>query len=172
MIEEWRPVVGFEGLYSISSLGRVRSEPRVVIRKGHSLTIHGRIRTAPLNRNGYPAIQLWRGNNNSHFEVHVLVAAAFIGPRPAGMQILHEDGVRTNARVNNLSYGTPQQNFADSVRHGTDTRAERNHLARLSNADALKIRNSTARNVDLAKAFGVAQQTICNIRKGRRYASA
>lgn len=166
-------MVGFGGLYEVSSEGRVRSISRVVVcSDGRCLPIRGRLLRTALNRNGYLSAQIWRGNRHYPREVHVLVAAAFIGPRPEGQQVRHYDGDRANARASNLSYGTPSDNFEDALRHGTATRAEDNGRALLSNADARCIRTSKAQGVDLAVSFGVSPQTICNIRKGRRYACA
>lgn len=51
--------------------------------------------------------------------VHTLVAAAFLGPRPEGMQVRHADGDRTNNTLGNLCYGTPKDNMQDAISHGT-----------------------------------------------------
>lgn len=53
--------------------------------------------------------------------VHVLVAAAFLGPRPDGMQVRHADGDRFNNHLSNLCYGTSKDNTDDAIRHGTHT---------------------------------------------------
>lgn len=53
--EKWLPVVGYEGLYSVSDLGRVRSEARVILRKdGRQQPIPERIKKSPVDGRGYP----------------------------------------------------------------------------------------------------------------------
>lgn len=54
--------------------------------------------------------------------VHVLVASAHLGERPAGMQVCHNNGNGCDNRVANLRWDTPQGNAADKRKHGTDGR--------------------------------------------------
>src|SRR5690606_38480338 len=61
---------------------------------------------------------------------HVLVAEAFIGPRPEGAECLHGDGDHTNNMVSNLRWGTKSENQLDSVRHGTHHQANKTHCPR------------------------------------------
>lgn len=107
MTEQWRPVVGWEGLYEVSSEGRVRS-----FRRG----ANGRILRPGIASHGYPTVALGRGNTQS---VHVLVAAAFIGPCPEGQEVRHRDGKRSNPKAENLRYGTRSQNINDAIRSGS-----------------------------------------------------
>ena len=120
-MEEWRPVSGYEGLYEVSSLGRVRSLPRVweqVSKHGtlHKHTSSGRTLKPGLTRQGYPSVVLGRRRTRL---VHRLVAEAFLGPCPAGKEVRHLDGTRTNNTISNLAYGTRSENIADAKLHGT-----------------------------------------------------
>ena len=91
--EEWRAVVGYEGLYEVSDQGRVRSLDRFY-----------------LTRDGKP-----RG-----FLVHRLVAQAFLGSAPEGKpNVLHSDNAPDNNRVTNLRWGTQKENIQDAVDAGT-----------------------------------------------------
>lgn len=72
--------------------------------------------------------------------VHQLVALAFLGPCPPGMQVAHENGKSTDNRVANLSYKTPKANQFDRVRHGTTCHGERNGVAKLTATDVCQIR--------------------------------
>jgi hypothetical protein len=86
MLEEWRPVRGFEGLYSVSNMGRVRSESRVIAHK-HTGTrrIASRIlRPGLCGPKGHPQGQyrhvlLSKNDIQTHRSVHSLVAEAFLG---------------------------------------------------------------------------------------------
>lgn len=62
--------------------------------------------------------------------MHVLVAAAWLGPRPDGLVIRHLDGNSRNNDVRNLAYGTPAENVRDTVRHGTHPEASKTHCYR------------------------------------------
>lgn len=123
MKESWQPVQGYEGLYEVSDQGRVWSVDRVVERKSKwgtmsKLRVKGRI-LQPLNMNsGYPAANLSKGGKPKIYYVHSLVACAFIGPRPAGLQINHKDCDKYNNAVENLEYITHAENVEHAVRAG------------------------------------------------------
>lgn len=167
-VEEWRPVVGWEGLYEVSSLGRVRSLPRVVTgRDGVVQRVPGRIRKAPVLRNGYPHVSLCSRPEGrlKVAAVHRLVAAAFIGPRPDGCETRHLDGDKTNNVLSNLAYGTVAENQADRVLHGTSNRGTRCGSAKLTEDDVREIRARAASETRaaLASAFGVTSSCIDNV---------
>lgn len=115
--EQWRPVVGYEGDYEVSDLGRIWSRPR----KG---TRGGLRKLVTAQAGGYLVIAL--GHEDRRY-VHSLVLEAFVGPRPEGAEIRHLDGDPANARLDNLAYGTSGENKQDQVRHGTHARARRTH---------------------------------------------
>jgi hypothetical protein len=97
--EEWRPIAGYEGLYEVSNRGRVRRA--------------GRRRCLKLDRHwrGYLRAQLYGAGGRRRFHrVHLLVAAAFIGPRPAGQTVDHLDEDKRNNAVTNLEYVTRIEN--------------------------------------------------------------
>lgn len=135
--ERWLPVVGWEGLYSVSDMGRVRSESRdVVDRLGRTHRIAGRVLTP--DTDVYPKVVLWNGPINCRCRVHVLVLTAFKGPRPPGMLGCHDDGDNSHNSVSNLYWGTPRQNALDAIRHGSNwqsnkIRCKRGHILALPN---------------------------------------
>ena len=114
--EEWRPVVGLEGKYEVSSLGRVRSLPRVTLRAdGKPLTIKGRILKTSTDSKGYLTSTLTSPDRR----VHRLVCSAFYGPPPEGKdQVRHLDGDPSNNTVTNLRWGSAQENAQDIIRMG------------------------------------------------------
>lgn len=111
MSAEWRPVAGYEGYYEVSSDGQVRSAMR---RKGSK----GGVLKAGTTKAGYKLVSLWRDGKGLSCNVHRLVAAAFLGPCPPGMEVRHLDGDPTNNDVANLRYGTGSENCQDITRHG------------------------------------------------------
>lgn len=97
--EEWRPVVGYEGLYEVSSLGRVRR-----LKTDYIFSV-------VLDSYGYPIVTLKTPTMTKTCKVHRLVALAFI-PNPDNRpQIDHIDGVKTNNKVGNLRWVTSKQNM-------------------------------------------------------------
>lgn len=122
-IEEWRPVVGFPD-YFVSDHGRVRSTH---VWRGR----HGAILNGCLDRTGYRQVCLRpAGGGKKSVRVHVLVAQAFLGPRPAGHETRHLDGDKLNNQLKNLAYGTCSENNLDKVRHGTHNMARKTHCKR------------------------------------------
>lgn len=117
MDEEWRPVVEWEGLYEVSSLGRVRSVDRV-LQDGRKW--RGRILSSPKGRSGYPEVSLLVGvRKTRRVQVHRIVCRAFHGePSEDRPFALHRDDVGTNNKASNLYWGSPRDNQLDRVRNG------------------------------------------------------
>ena len=121
-VELWRWVPGYEGIYEVSNMGRVRSVDRLLYhynwraKANRAHKIKGRMLRPGKASHGYFTVALGRGNSRT---VHSLVAEAFIGPRPEGCEVLHADGSRDNNRAANLRYGTRSENNLDAVKHGT-----------------------------------------------------
>lgn len=125
MTERWLSIPGYEGLYEVSDLGRVRSVDHVKLipasrRSAAYLRTHrGRLLARKFDRNGYPIVDLCQDGVVRRFGNHQLVLVAFVGPRPAGMVSRHLNGDRTDPRLVNLAYGTYAENSADMRLHGT-----------------------------------------------------
>lgn len=118
-LEEWRPVVGYEGLYEISSLGRVRSLTRVVTCGHSSRMAFGKMLSKRRDPNGYMIASLSNNGERKTWPVHVLVLTAFVGPRRLGMNGCHGPGGILDNRVTNLRWGTQAENIWEAVINGT-----------------------------------------------------
>ena len=124
MIEEWRPIEGYEGLYEVSSYGRVRS-----LDKYDSMNrfLRGRILRLFTDGLGYLRAQLYSNSKRKSFLVHRLVAQAFI-PNPDNLpQVNHRDENPSNDNVDNLEWCDGKYN----VNYGT--RIDRIRDIRLKN---------------------------------------
>lgn len=100
-MENWLPVVGYEGYYEVSDKGNVRSVPRFdgchVHKKYHTLAQRD-------NGHGYKIVNLWKDNKGKFFYVHRLVAEVFI-PNPSNLpQVNHIDENKANNCVENLEW--------------------------------------------------------------------
>lgn len=112
--EVWADVVGYEGLYRVSSLGRILSLPRI---NAAGRRWPGRILKQNLGDHGRPEVNLTKNGKQKVRRVHQLVAEAFLGPCPEGMVVCHWDDVKTNNAVTNLRYATMADNGKDRLRN-------------------------------------------------------
>lgn len=108
--ETWKEVRGYEGLYEVSDLGRVRSMGRQCSSKNNSVQQkRARILVQEITVHGYCRVRLFdAGGNSKHYAVHRLVAEAFLGE--SSQQVNHINEIKTDNRLINLEYCTPQEN--------------------------------------------------------------
>jgi HNH endonuclease/NUMOD4 motif-containing protein len=145
-MEIWKPFR--HGYYEVSNLGRVRR-----VKPGGRNTYPGRVLKGRRNSKGYSIVtSYYHGRIKAH-AIHVLVAAAFIGPRPLGKEIHHKDFDKTNNRWDNLKYKT----HVKHIRH---------HHSRLNWHKVRKIRSlydkgETQRYIAIK--FRVSQSSISHI---------
>lgn len=163
--ERWLPVLGFEGLYSISSSGRLRSEPRVVMRRNGVLqTIPGKLKAAVVGKHGYLRYGLNKHGANRPRFAHRLVLDAFVGPAPAGCVCCHNDGNPGNANLNNLRWDTMKANSQDAIRHGSIARGERIGIAKLTADQVLEIRADKRPNTEISRHYGIDKGHVSHIK--------
>lgn len=162
---EWRPVVGYEGLYSVSSDGRVMSHARIANGKKRAFRMKERIlRPGRGIKCPYLSLHLTdaAGVKRSWY-VHHLVLAAFVGKRPSGMEACHNDGNRGNNCSTNLRWDTRAHNHADKRLHGTSRQGERHPFSVLTESavlDMRSLRQSTGASFSsIAKKFNVSTMT-------------
>lgn len=111
MEEEWRDVNGYEGIYQISNLGRLRSLDRKVKGKNNSLRLlKGKILKFSKNLSGYPVRLLSRESTRTSFSIHRLVANAFLKKEKGKDYINHKNEIKTDNRVENLEWCTASYN--------------------------------------------------------------
>jgi hypothetical protein len=104
--------------------------------------------------------------------VHQLVADAFHGPCPTGLQVRHLNGDPKDNRPVNLAYGTAKENAGDRMRHGTYPGGSNHSGAKLTDCQAAQIRNRRhggEKVKDLAAYYCVSTSTIESIIYGKSY---
>lgn len=104
IIEVWRDIEGYEGLYRVSNMGRVRGRGSCI--------------KPSKTKKGYLRVELWKGNARHSARIHRLVASAFV-PNPHGKpDVNHIDGNKQNNRASNLEWVTPKENNAHAESNG------------------------------------------------------
>lgn len=174
--EVWRPVVGWEGLYSISNLGRVRREMREVIHRNQAesfeMTYPAKILKAHPDSRGYPQVCL----NGKHFNkkkrvarVHRLVAEAFLENPENKPQVNHKDSNTMNPHVENLEWCTASENqihsYGQGVRQilrGTSSGMNKHDIPTVI-AVYKEAKAKTMSQEKIGKKYGIPQITVSNI---------
>lgn len=162
MEEIWKSVAGYEGLYSVSNLGRARRDDSGLVKGSY-------------NPDKYIQIGLFRFGKRKLKMLHRLVIESFVGPIKKGYEVNHIDGDKENNSLPNLEAVTPKENnlharltglwkpkFGEDISH-----------AKLNDCQVLEIRNlyrsggETCRG--LARKFGVKKSTIHKLLKNRSW---
>lgn len=127
----WAAIEGYEGIYAVSDTGEVMS---MNYKKS---MLPGLLGFNVLR--GYLAVHLCKpGIKEKRVQVHKLVAEAFIGPRPSGMNINHKNGIKSDNRVENLEYVTPSRNSKHSFEIGLQCNKGEQHSRHKLTDDAVR----------------------------------
>jgi hypothetical protein len=166
--EKWAPADGYDGLYEVSNLGRVKRSAR------GSRTYIGKI-IKPHDCHGYKRVCLYKNGLSKNVRVHKIVAVAFIGKCPSGKEINHIDGCKDNNSVSNLEYISRSENELHAIRLGLlkVTRGSEKGNSILSENDVLAIRSalfSGATQQAIAEMFGTSRPNISSIANRRSWA--
>lgn len=154
MAENWKDVLGYEGLYMVSDAGRVM---RVDARQPRELL-------GESTHNGYRRVTLSSGRTR-HVRVHRLVIETFVRTLGPNEQVNHKDGNRENNSLSNLEIVTPRENILHKFR----VLKYKNPRRKLSDEQAQAIRSSSRSQKDLAFEYGVSPGCISHIRTNRTY---
>lgn len=164
--ERWLPVVGYEGLYEVSDLGRVRSLPR-------NGTRGGILTCSTIAGHPYLRVGLTRNRVVQSPKVHILVARAFLGLPPPGHEVCHGPGGALDNRLVNLSYGTHSKNCGEDMRRdGTALFGMRATNVKLNDEAVRECRARAAAGeavTALACEFGVTPSAMQNAVTGRTW---
>ncbi len=174
MKEIWKDIEGYEGLYQVSNLGRVKSLERLVTpRPGVAYTRPEQIikHNYGSKIKGYPNLNLCRDGRVVNALIHRLVAQAFI-PNPDNKRCInHIDGDKNNFKISNIEWVTHSENTKHAFRTGLQ---KQNHvfgtghgMSKMNGLYVQVIRETYASNMgsqrSIAEYFKVAQATIRNI---------
>jgi hypothetical protein len=126
-MEEWRSVLGFEGLYEVSNFGNVRSLDRTVKWKKSEMRVPGKVLAPYLRADEYCIVNLCNSGTNRQKLVHCLVAQAFLEPSLEGFTELdHIDRNRSNNHISNLRWADRSLNMRNIGLRKDNKLGERN----------------------------------------------
>lgn len=168
MIEEWRPVLGFEKRYEVSNIGRVRSllnnknNCRNIPKKVPKI-LRCQIKKGPYK---YRLFIIRHKNKRKVVYVHTAILESFLCPRPKGHQGCHNNGNSLDNRLENLRWATPLENTLDKNKHGTMHKGEEIFSAKLNKIKVKEIRKRYSNGEKakyLAKEYGINWRTIYSV---------
>lgn len=120
--EIWKDIKGYEELYQVSSLGRVRSKDKLINSRGNKKRLHRGIILRPKKKkSGYLEVSLYKDKKHKSIQVHRLVAETFI-PNPQNKPEVNHKKVVTNDfcdnSIYNLEWCTREENMQHSFKYG------------------------------------------------------
>lgn len=172
--EIWKTIEGYEGIYEVSSIGRIGSLARIDA-SGHNRK--SKIRKTTISNCGYHLVLLSNGENRKNCAVHRIVANAFIPIDDNKLlDVNHIDGNKLNNRVENLEWLTRGENIRHAYELGLSkfvyAKGEKNHKAKLSDSQVREIKLlilAGESNQEIAKKYNVKHYNISTIRTGKRW---
>lgn len=171
MIEEWKPVIGYEGLYEVSNTGNVRSIYREGVYESRwgkvKMKFPGKMLTINKTKKGYCYVGLSKDSVQTKHLVHRIVMFAFVGVNDR--QVNHIDGVKTNNNITNLEYCTQSENLIHASRV-LGTRRGKSVGSKFDEIDIVNIRSDRRKLREIAKDYGVTLQAIHLIKKRKNFA--
>lgn len=167
MIQQWKSIPGYEGLYSVSSSGLVRSD------RGGRGTERGLILKPRYTADGYIKYVLRKGGSAQGFYAHRLVYEAFLGAIPDGMQVDHLDGVKENNHIANLEAVSRLENMQRSFKKGRNmAKGSRVGTSSLTEAVVSEMKNkhrAGMKQARICEEFGVSKSTLSKIILGKSW---
>lgn len=159
--EIWKDVVGYEGRYMVSNLGRVKSLSRLILNGGKLRRCKERILNPKKETNGYHQIRLYLGDNKpKHINLHKIVATAFISAiLPDGYHICHINGDKLDNRASNLYIGNVITNTFDKY-------IQRRTKLSIVQVSQIKTTSSMEDAIAFAGRFGVSVPYVRQIQRG------
>ncbi len=176
--EIWKPIVGYENLYEVSNIGRVRSLDRFVSAKLNSVSHKkGQLLKPRIDHKGYARVCLSKNGKGKHFRIHRLVALTFILNPNNLPQVNHKTGNKLQNNIENLEWITN----LDNMRHAWKNGLKNNDFIRGENHPKAILTSDLVRKIKqdyiprkfgpktLAKKYGVARSNVKNIVLGKTW---
>lgn len=167
--EVWKDIKGYEGLYKISTLGRIKKmEGKVHYKDGRVRRYREQLRKVRIGKAGYPAVTLTKNKKKKTHTIHSLLAEAFIPKVDGKDRINHINGIKSDNSLENLEWCTQKENMTHARDTGLlTTYGENTHSSKLTEADVLEIRdlfeNKKYSHQKIADIFNVSRENVGSI---------
>ena len=177
--EIWRPIRGYENLYEVSNLGKVRSLDRLVRRGTGSVKLmKSKVLKTCIDRYGYLLVTLYKDGKRTTFRVHRLVASAFpeiCGEYVNGLEVDHLNTLKTDNRATNLRWCTLKQNRNNPLTKQHYSDVQKGKFGKLNpNSKSIIQYDRQGKFIaefdsisDASRELEMSQGNICNVLKGR-----
>lgn len=165
MIENWKAIAGYEGLYEVSNKGRVKS-------LGNNKTRKEKILKQARNCCGYLFVGLSKDGKVKHTFVHRLVAEAFI-PNPNNLETInHKDEVKTNNAASNLEWMSQKDNINYGTRNKRVSEANINHPSlskqvQMFDKQTGELLATFSSTMEASRVIGIYHSSICACCNGK-----
>jgi len=167
--EEWRSVIGYEEIYEVSDLGRIKSLSRYRGNGKSGYVIPDRIRRQSLDSDGYLLVSLYIKGVSQKLKAHRITAQAFI-PNPENKpEVNHKKGIKTDNRVSELEWNTEPENKKHALENGLMVSGEKHPNSKLTEIQVLEIRASKLSHVELSLLYNTNRTNIIKIVNRQRW---
>lgn len=170
--ELWKPIEGYEGLYEVSNLGRIKALDRTHIQRGNRGCIYSHIYKGRIMKpicekeSGYRSISLYKNGKMTKYNIHRIVAKAFI-PNPNNLpQINHKDENKTNNRADNLEWCSTLYNltFGSRLSRIAEKRAKKVAMLNEDGKPVMVFSNISK----IERDYGIHHSNIIAVCQGKR----
>lgn len=160
MTEEWKNIIGYEGLYQVSNLGRVRNSK-------------GQILTGYVNNKGYQMVHLRTKTTDKLYSIHRLVAIHFISNPDDLPQVNHKNEIKTDNRVSNLEWCTHSYNVNYGTRNKRVSKTKRNNTYNTKAVRCVELKKTFPSTREASRKTGIdcsQISAVCNHKKNYKTA--
>ena len=171
-MEIWKDIVGYEGIYQVSDLGKVKSLQKKIPHLGSYRIINESILKGSITEYGYIVYKLGGKLNGRMYFGHRLVAKNFLGIVNEKNVVNHKNGIKTDNRLENLEWCTQLENVIHSYKMGlSNNYGEKNGNNILTTEQAIKIKYhlSHLSQKQIAEIYNIKQNTVSQIKNGIRW---
>lgn len=166
MKEIWKPIPEYEGLYSASNIGRIKSEQTTVRRSnGRLFNKKEKILRLCYTVNGYYSVNLSKEGKRKTRFVHRLVLQAFLPNKENKPHVNHKDGNKINNNVANLEWCTPRENTLHARDYGLQ-----GFILNHTSAKAIRVLYENGfKYLEIASMFSISKSTVYSVIKNKRW---
>jgi hypothetical protein len=171
-MEVWKDIQGYEGLYQVSNLGRVKSLEKSIPHLGYYRKVKEKVLSGTMSNYGYLVYKLGGKIKGKKIYGHRLVAQTFLPNNENKPFVNHINGIKTDNRIENLEWCTQLENVDHAYKFGLmDNYGEKNPMSKITESIAKEIKygHKNLNQTEIAKLYNMKQNSISQIINGIRW---